>query len=230
MDEQAITPHAMSPWDREIERNIVIPRYDDFHRIPLSTVILKRAAPLVLDLGCNVGTMANHVIERWPHANMVLVDHNPQMVETTQRRFSEKHGDFKYIVDDYLLLNLDWMRWDLVISSLSVHRQVSAEKRALFSRIYDALRPGGAFVLCDLMSEQGIESQQGVDTAWSTYVRNASSTMREAEHMLDRSRYDEIDSVEEQAQWLRDTGFVAVDCPFKILHFAALVARKRTLG
>lgn len=228
MGDQAIVSHTLSPWDREIERSIVIPRYDDFHGIPLSTITLNRTAPLVLDLGCNVGTMASHVLERWPRARMVFVDHNPHMVETTQRRFSGKHDDFKYIVDDYLLLNLDWMRWDLIISSLSVHRQVSAEKRALFSRIYDSLRPGGSFVLCDLMSEKDIESQRGADTAWDAYVRSASSTTKEAEHVLNRSRYDEIDSVEDQMQWLKDTGFSAVDCPFKILHFASLVARKST--
>ncbi len=216
-------PH--NPLVLEAQRRLVIPDYNAFHRIPLALIDLERVAPVVLDLGCGPGTMTERVLERWPRAHVTLVDYNREMLEVSRKRF-ESHDDFSYICDDFMLANLGWMRCDLVVTSLTLHHQVSAEKRALFARVFDTLRPGGYFVLCDLVCASTPETEARQIRAWCNYVRGAYTSAQDAEKLLNSTRFDKPDTVEAQMGWLRDTGFIDVENPYRMLRFASIIARK----
>lgn len=213
------------PFAREEEQRRLIPEYESFHRMPLSLVNLERTAPIVVDLGCGPGTMTARVLKRWPKAHCLLIDYNPDMIDAARTRF-EDHGDFSYVVDDFMLANLGWMRCDLVVSSLALHRQDPAEKRALFARVFDTLRPGGYFVLCDLVCGSTPASERALAEAWRAYATERLEGRADADALLRPTPFDKPDTVEDQITWLRKTGFTDVECAYRMLRFASIVARK----
>ena len=91
--------------------------------------------------------------------------------------------------------------FDLVTSALAVHHLVADDKRALFRRVFDVLRPGGRFVLGDVVVPAGAE---------------AGTTPVDRDH-------DRPDSVEDQLTWAREAGFV-VERSWRLGDLAVLVA------
>ncbi|MGH2977382.1 MAG: methyltransferase domain-containing protein, partial [Gaiellaceae bacterium] len=84
--------------------------------------------------------------------------------------------------------------FDLVVSALAVHHLDGAGKRRLFSRVAGVLRPGGHFVLGDVVvPSAGQEGPIYID--WVM---------------------DLPDSVEDQLAWLREAGFEAEASPVRI--------------
>jgi SAM-dependent methyltransferase len=74
--------------------------------------------------------------------------------------------------------------FDLVVSALAVHHLDAVEKRALFTRAREALRPGGRFVLGDVV------------VAGRTVTPLTDG-------------YDKPDRAADQLEWMREAGFAA---------------------
>jgi tRNA (cmo5U34)-methyltransferase len=99
--------------------------------------------------------------------------------------------------------------FDAVVSGLAIHHLEDERKRALFGEVRALLAPGGVFVNLDLVSP-------------------ASPRIHERfRHEIGRTEDDPSDRLAdlgEQLGWLRDAGFSEVDCHFKWLELALLVA------
>ena len=178
--------------------------------IPLS-------AKRILDLGTGDGRLLALVREELvrrehPDTDAVAVDFSPAMLEAARTRFG---GDPSVRV---IAHNLDEPlpalgKFDAVISSFAIHHLVHEHKRTLFAEIFGLLNPGGVF--CNL-------------------EHVASPTSRLHQEFLERIGFtvetedpsNKLLDVETQLGWLREIGFVDVDCHWKWRELALLVGGK----
>jgi tRNA (cmo5U34)-methyltransferase len=105
-------------------------------------------ASSVLDLGTGTGETLAAVLTRHPGAAAVGVDESDAMLDAAAVRLAGQDVDLR-VAD--LAEPLPSGPFDLVVSALAIHHLDGPAKAALFSRIGAALRPGGRFVLGDVV-------------------------------------------------------------------------------
>ena len=172
----------------------------------------------ILDLGTGDGRLLNLVRDELsrrgrPDTEAVAVDFSPTMLEAVHKRFA---GDSSVRVVAH---NMDELlpalgKFDAVISSFAIHHLVHERKRELYAEVYHVLNGGGVF--CNL-------------------EHVASPTPRLHQEFLERIGFtvetedpsNKLLDVETQLGWLREIGFVDVDCAWKWRELALLVGRRR---
>jgi tRNA (cmo5U34)-methyltransferase len=157
-----------------------IPQYDELQSLVAEATVSVTAAS-ILDLGTGTGETLAHVLPLHPAAQVIGVDENDGMLSVARSRLAEY--DVRLHVAD-LLDELPAGPFDLVTSALAIHHLDGPGKATLFGRVAAVLRPGGRFVLADVVIP--------VDAA-STVID------------LDDS-YDKPSTVAEQVGWLAAAG------------------------
>jgi tRNA (cmo5U34)-methyltransferase len=185
------------------------------HRAEGESALLEfipKNAGRVLDLGTGDGRLLALVRNVVPESEAVAVDFSPAMLEAVRKRFA---GDLAVtVVTHNLDLPLpDLGKFDAVVSSFAIHHVVHERKRALYGEIFGMLNPGGVF--CN-------------------FEHVASPTPRLHEEFLHKIGFtvetedpsNKLLDFETQLRWLREIGFVDVDCFWKWRELALLAGRK----
>jgi tRNA (cmo5U34)-methyltransferase len=102
----------------------------------------------VLDLGTGTGETLAAVLAHHPAATAVGVDENGAMLEAARQRLVGQLLDLR-VAD--LTEPLPDGPFDLVVSALAIHHLEGPDKADLFARVGAVLRPGGRFVLGDVV-------------------------------------------------------------------------------
>ena len=162
----------------------------------------------ILDLGTGDGRLLSLVRHEHPDTEAVAIDFSPAMLEAAHKRFAAEPcvTVISHNLDEPLPA-LD--KFDAVISSFAIHHLVHERKRSLYAEIYSLLNSGGVF--CNL-------------------EHVASPTPRLHEEFLQRIGFtvetedpsNKLLDVETQLVWLREIGFVDVDCHWKWRELALL--------
>lgn len=156
-----------------------IPGYEELQEaVTAATADIR--AERVLELGTGTGETALRVRAGQPDAEWVGIDSSEPMLARARERLPDADLRLQRLEDD-----LPPGPFDLVVSALAVHHLDGAGKRGLFARVADVLRPGGRFVLGDVV----------VPAAGKTGPIEIDWVM------------DLPDSVEDQLAWLREAGF-----------------------
>ena len=180
----------------------------------------------VLDLGAGTGLFSKHVWEKYPNAHFMLYDLADKMLDVAKDRFHQQAQQFSYVVGDYRHIQTA-QTFDLVISSLSIHHLAHDEKRALFGDIYRLLRPGGLFINVDQIRGETPGLQEIYWSHWLDRVRQAGfAEARIQESVVRRQTYDQDALLADQLQWLKEAGFVNVDCVYKNYFVGVFLAMK----
>ncbi len=103
-------------------------------------------AGAILDLGVGTGETAAVVLAVHPAARLVGIDENQPMLALARDRFPAADLRVQRLEDP-----LPEGSYDLVVSALAVHHLDAAGKADLFRRVRGRLRPGGRFVLADVV-------------------------------------------------------------------------------
>jgi tRNA (cmo5U34)-methyltransferase len=183
----------------------------------------------VLDVGSGSGLLSKVVLQRYPAAKTVLVDFSEPMLAAAREQFTEQQATI-YNRD---LTTSAWQDaaqphapFDVVVSGYAIHHLTHERKQALYREIYALLKPGGVFINVEHIAspDAWVEDLFNRSMADGIYT---SETMRNGvsyEAILDRLRnQDDGDicaTVEDQCAWLRDIGFLHVDCYMKIYALA----------
>jgi len=193
-----------------------VPGYDDLFAIARELIPFTTDAAIdVLDLGAGTGLFSSLVRETCPHARFMLVDVAEKMLNMARERFRDWPDRFRYMVDDYRHFG-GTERFDLVISSLSIHHLADNEKQALFGRIYEVLRPGGRFINVDQIKGPTPELQQLYGDIWLERVRKSGAAEEQIQGGMERRiAYDREATLMDQLSWLEEAGFTDVDCIYK---------------
>jgi tRNA (cmo5U34)-methyltransferase len=135
------------------------------------------AAEDILELGVGTGMTAKHVLAVHPKAKLVGIDESEAMLAE-----ADVAGDLRVSrLEDALPEG----PFDLVVSCLAIHHLDAEGKRDLFRRIAAVLRPGGRFVLADVVVPEGEDDAVTPTTPG----------------------FDRPDPLDAQLGWLREAGF-----------------------
>ena len=207
---------------------IALPCYDEIFSIAKELIPFATDARIeVLDLGAGTGLFSMHVLQKYPNAAFVLYDVAPKMLDIARERFRKSPSQFQYIVDDYRYFQSS-KRFDIVVSSLSIHHLTDSEKKALFKRAYTALSNKGVFINIDQIRGPTPSLQELYWTKWLEKVREKGAAEEKISESIQRRRtYDKDALLTEQLQWLKDAGFANVDCIYKNYFIGVFVATKQ---
>jgi SAM-dependent methyltransferase len=163
-----------------------------------------------LDLGTGDGRLLAAIHERHPEATAVGLDASEPMLARAAQRFDGAPRVELRRHDLGVPLG-DSGPAEAVVSGLAIHHLTDERKRDLFGEIHRLLRPGGVFANLDLVSSASLRLHQ---------------RFRQEIGRTQDDPSDCLAGLAEQMGWLRDAGFAEVDCHFKWLELALIVAVK----
>jgi tRNA (cmo5U34)-methyltransferase len=162
----------------------------------------------ILDLGTGDGRLLALVKLDHPDTTAIAIDFSPAMLEAARKRFSD---DRSVTVLAHNLENPlpDLGSFDAVVSSFAIHHLIHERKRALYAEIYARLNPGGVF--CNL--EHVASPTPVLHEEFLRHIGCTPETEDPSNQLLD---------LEIQLRWLREIGFIDVDCHWKWRELALL--------
>jgi SAM-dependent methyltransferase len=166
----------------------------------------------VLDLGTGDGYTLALVRAVRPGVAGVGVDFSADMLALARDHFAGD-ADVQIVEHDLDEPLPDLGRFDLVVSSFAIHHCVDARKRALYGEVFRALEPGGRFL-----------NLEHVDSATPQLHVEFLAAIGKTPAEDDPS--NKLVAVETQLLWLREIGFVQVDCHWKWRELALLAGVK----
>jgi SAM-dependent methyltransferase len=166
----------------------------------------------ILDLGTGDGRLLALVKREHPNTEAVAIDFSAAMLDAARKRFA---GDSSVAVVTHNLDNPrpDLGKFDAVVSSFAIHHVEHQRKRALYSEIHELLNAGGVF--CNLEHVASPTPRLHEEFLHATGL--SLETEDASNKLLD---------VETQLHWLREIGFVDVDCHWKWRELALLAGRR----
>jgi len=166
----------------------------------------------ILDLGSGNGRLIKLVKKRFPQVHAVAIDFSPHMITELKREFSSEETVIvvKHDLNDRLP-NLG--KFDAIISSFAIHHLTHIRKKEIYSEIFSILYPGGIFCNLDHISSSSIKLKQ--------YFRKAMKRKS-----VNTEHEKRLSNINVQIRWLKEIGYVDVDCYWKWLEFALLIGFK----
>jgi tRNA (cmo5U34)-methyltransferase len=203
-------------------RRVLVPAFDSFYGTAIEVLTLRdlpSATPRILDIGAGTGLLSGLVAGAVPNARLVLLDASSAMVDQARDRLGSAWERCETVVAD-AADELPEGRFDAVVSALAIHHLTDTDKADLYKRVHERLLPGGVFVNADQVAGPTPALDAAYAQRWRVHTSALGATdddLREADL---RMAMDLPTSVNAQCQWLRDAGFVDVDCFFKSWRFA----------
>ena len=171
-------------WDPEVYLDQMLDEIPGYEELEDAVAEATRGVDIhgVLELGTGTGETALRVLDLHPNVRWTGIDASEPMLARARERLP--HADLRLArLEDQLPEG----PFDLVVSVLAVHHLDGPGKRDLFQRLAAVLRPGGRFVLGDVVVPERAE---------------------DAAIEIDRV-VDLPSSVAEQLGWLDEAGFDA---------------------
>ena len=160
----------------------------------------------VLDLGCGDGKVMAMI-----GGSGVALDFSPHMLELARARF---HADDVEVVEHNLNAPLpDLGTFDVVVSAFAIHHCPHERKRQLYEEVFHRLEPGGVFANLEHVASP----TPGLHEQFLRLIGTAPGEEDPSNKLLD---------VETQLRWLREIGFVEVECFWKWRELALLAGYK----
>lgn len=219
--------HAFNRFaqDYDRQREFIIPELQQFYGTAVWAAESDKAEPEILDIGAGTGLLSAFLLEKFPEAHLTLIDIAENMLEMARQRFAgRKHTEF--LVRDYSTGELGGP-YDIACSALSIHHLEPADKRRLFRKIYETLRPGGMFVNADQADGETPYFRQRNLAYWNDFMKNGPMNAEQyAEIKKRRDTLDKNEKLSDQLAWMKEAGFADVDVVYRNRTFIVTVARK----
>lgn len=182
--------------------------------------------PAIVELGAGTGNLSVLLRAMFPKGSLRLVDISDESLAACRRRF-ESDARTEFISADFRDLVFDNDSIDLLLSSISIHHLTAIEKRRLFQRAFQWLRPGGVFSFCDQCAGRSPWVYQRHIDQWREQSEAAGASPDEWEMWMRHQRdHDHHDTLVDQLDWLREEGFADVDCTWRYLLWSVIQCRK----
>ena len=145
--------HWAERWDRQQEE--FLPEREALFDALIDVVeeTAGRPDPLVVDLGCGLGSIGVRLLRRIPDATVVSVDADPLLIALGRAAYGDVRG-LRFVTAD--LRRPDWTAElalgrpvDAVVSGTALHWLDPSALSAVYTAAAGMLRPGGVLVNCD---------------------------------------------------------------------------------
>jgi len=213
--------------DYDSKRKLLIPCHDDFYRIALDAIPFSRQRELrVLDLGAGTGYFSTLIADRYPSAQLVLMDVSAEMLRIAEQKFERlNQGRVTFLRADYVHADFQGT-YDLVVSSLSLHHLADHEKIAVYRKICRVLEPGGTFVNCDQIRGANTWADKLFHRFWLQQVKDNGVDEKTLAAALERMQEDQPATLADQLHWLAEQGFTDVTSWYQYFGFAVFSGAK----
>lgn len=206
------------------QRKKLIPCFEDFYSIAISIAEASNSTPCILDVGAGTGLLSFLILEKYPNANLTLIDISEKMLDVAKERFKD-NPNITYLVADYTNYQFE-KKYDVIISSLSIHHLTGEEKKHLYHAIYSSLNRNGVFVNADQVLGETPFIELLYKRDWKYKVENSGLSKEEILSAYERTTLDKMSTLDDQINWLKDIGFTDVDCVYKYFNFVVIYGRK----
>ncbi|MFH1035391.1 MAG: methyltransferase [Pseudomonadota bacterium] len=228
MSVQQVFDQASAEYDQL--RRAFIPCFDDFYGVALSLLPRPQACgderPIaMLELGAGTGLLSAMILEAIPTAHLTLVDLAPRMLAKARERLSGLEARVDIRQADYLQDDLGGP-YRAVISALSIHHLEDVDKRRLWATVHGLLAAGGVFINADLVLGASPWLEEFQSQWWLRQAYQAGITPGQMAQARQRMAYDRLATLEDQLAWLRQAGFVDVDCLYRHHGFVVYTGRR----
>lgn len=216
----------LSEYDRRIRT--FIPDYQELLDATAGAVTLvRRRAPLVVDLGIGTGALAARCLAVRPRAAVYGIDADDAMLGVAVRRLggARTGGRHRFVAGDFARVAIP--RCDAIVATLSLHHLHSvAAKASLYRRLFRALRPGGVLASGDAFRSQSSGLRRAEMGAWRGHMRRRYSAGEVRTFFASWAREDRYLPLDREMELLERAGF-RVDLPWRRAPFAVVVGSKR---
>lgn len=209
--------------DYDKYRKQAIPLMDEYYNTVVE-LTENFTNPKILDLGAGTGILTNLLYKIHPDSEFTLLDFSDEMLKIAKNKFSS-HANFKYTKANYL--THDFMeKYDIVVSSLSIHHLEDYQKKVLYSKVYDILNNGGIFINADevLGSTQKIE--QIYKNKENSHLQSQAMPKKEKDILLERRKLDKPATMLDNIKWFEEIGYKNVDVFFKYYRYFVIAGEK----
>jgi len=171
-------------WDPETYLKNMLAEVPSYPELQAQTARAAAAveADTILELGIGTGETAKGVLASHPEARLTAIDSSEEMLERARSAVPDADLRLARLQDP-----LPDGPFDLVVSALAVHHLDGPGKQDLFRRVAAVLKPGGTFVLADVVVPED-EADVVTPIDWE---------------------YDLPDRVDDQLAWLGEAGLDA---------------------
>jgi tRNA (cmo5U34)-methyltransferase len=184
----------------------------------------------IFDLGCGDGVLTKELLGKDETIIATLVDGSATMLQKAKERLTAHsgmhfiHASFQELLTGTISLG----HFDLCVSSFAIHHLEMKEKKNLFRYIYGHLNAEGHFVNIDVVLPPSEELEKWYFSIWREWMQDMQYQLNLKDKLPEDiiKRYkdplsmNKPDTLEDQLEALRETGFRDVDCYYKNGIFA----------
>ncbi len=194
----------------------------------------------VMDLGCGDGILGHAMLQLNPQAQATFIDFSEPLLKSAQKRLADTGYSCAFAELDYG--NQGWFRslpasptFDLVVSGFSIHHQPDARKKEIYGELFTLLNPGGLFLNLEHVLPGSEKLTELFDELFLAGIfdhekRMGGTRSRETIKSEYVNRPDKAANIlaplDLQCAWLREIGYVNVDCYFKIFELGLFGGQK----
>lgn len=186
-------------------------------------------APIrILDVGAGYGALAAALLRDRPNASAVCLDASEAMLKLGPEKNPDLKQRMTFIQGS--LESPDWLKgvtgqFDAVISSRALHHFTENQRRRfIFQEIFPLVKSGGCFINADNVRAGSKSLTERYRVARDTYLEQYVQRMSGGKTSLAEAKAATPSSyhgphfnglIDEELAWLREAGFVDVDCFWK---------------
>ncbi len=209
----------------DMNRQKIIPNFDIFYQTVVELIPFKPGESFsFLDIGAGTGLLTELILNVFPKAYATLIDSSQQMLSIARQRFADQ-PNVNFFIMDYSENSLSGA-YNAVISAMSIHHLSHEDKAKLIKKVYAILKPGGVFINADLAKGATDALEENYQQHWKDYIDQADLSSNEIDLIRERMRWDLPASMDYQLTWMKDAGFVDVDCFYKYFNFIVYFGKK----
>ena len=186
------------------------------------------AATELLDIGCGAGNYTLKMLSKVPGLNCTLNDLSMPMLEKARERVStETKGKITIVQDDMRNLDLPDEHFDIVLAAATLHHlRDDADWELVFTKIYNALKPGGSLWISDLITQESSSINRLFEDKYGAYLETLGGP-EYRQKVFDYIDYEDTPrSLNYQLDLLKKVGFRTTEILHKNSCFAAFGAIK----
>lgn len=167
----------------------------------------------VLDLGSGDGRLLGRVIETSAPVKAVALDFSAVMLDRLRTRFAASAHIAIVAHDLEEPLPPELGTFDAIVSCFAIHHLTDARKRTLYGEVFSRLSPCGVFCNLDHVASPTLTLHHDF-----LEILNARPE--------DEDPSNKLVDVFDQLRWMRELGFIDVDCHWKWRELALLAGRR----